>query len=329
MTTPNAPILTAPIGGTIIDLLSVQRFSWTFSDDDPGDTQSAFDLRYRVLAGSWTTVPVTSVNSFLDIAGSAFTANDYEWQVRTYDALGGVGPYSASSFFTAASTPAVPTITAPTVGATISNTSNVTWSAPSQTAYQLRRVGDASGSPDLGTVYFDTGEVTDAIARALVVDFPTNNQVEHVQVRVKNAGLWSPWATAQITVSFTAPTPPTFTVAADQATASITVTVTNPASTPAAASNAIYVRHSDDPGYGERIANGLPPNTAWTWWTPASGVEYEFRVLTTGTNGTTIWSVLVIALIYDGGTPTTVYDLILEGGTPSTLYSQIIDGGIP
>ncbi|HBJ73752.1 MAG TPA: hypothetical protein DDY88_08655 [Actinobacteria bacterium] len=308
----------------------MHRFSWTFSDPDPGDTQSAFDLRYRVIAaGSWTDLSATTVNTYVDIVGSAFTANNFEWQVRTYDALGAVGSYSASSFFTAASTPATPTITAPADGATVTNNQNVTWSAPSQTAYQLRRIGDSSGLPDTGTIYSDTGEVTDAVARALSVDFPVNNRFEHVQVRVKNAGLWSAWASARVSVSFTSPSPATFTVTADNATASILVTITNPVSVPAAASNAVYVREASDTGYGQRMANGLLPNTAWTWRTPASGVEYEFRVLTTGATGTTIWSVLMITLIYDGGTPTTVYDLILDGGTPTTVYDRIIDGGIP
>lgn len=327
---PNSPILTAPIGSAIIDLGAVQTFAWTFSDDDPGDSQSAYDLRYRLIgAGSWTTVSATTPVNSRDIAASTFTAGDYEWQVRTYDALGTVGTYCSSAFFTAAVRPPAPSITAPADGATVSNTQNVTWSAPAQTAYQLRTVADASGLPDPGTVYFDTGEVADSIARSLSVDFPVNNRTEHVQVRVKNAGLWSPWATITVTASYTSPAAPTFTVTVDDATASILVTITNPASTPAAVSNAVYVREASDPGYGQRMANGLPPNTAWAFRSPASGIEYEFRVLCTGDNGATIWSALVIALIYYGGVPSTAaWDVSLSAGTPSTLFTQRINGGI-
>ena len=331
MTTPNAPILTSPISGTIIDLLSVQRLSWTFSDPDPGDTQSAYDLRYRVVgSGSWTTVSGTTA-AFHDFTASTFTADSFEWQVRTTDSTAAVGPYSSSEFFTAASAPVAPTITGPADGATVTFTETVTWTAVTRTHYQLRRVADLAGAIDDSTIYFDSGQLADPTAVSLAVTFDTSNRYEHVQVRVKADGLWSAWASILAMVTFTGPAAPTVVATANSATGSIAFTITNPVvgGKPDAASNAVYIRAAGGTGYGDRMAISITPNTSWTWWTPASGVDYEIRVLCTATNGSTTWSEYVYATISSGGTPSTVHTHISSGGTPSTVHTVIKSGGIP
>jgi len=332
MASPNAPALTAPIASIVIDLGITQRFSWTFSDPDPGDTQSQYDLRYRVVgAGSWTDTTETTPNNFRDIAGATFTAADFEWQVRTYDALGADGPYSASEFFTAAAAPSTPTITAPTVDATISNTATLSWSAPSQTDYQARRVADNAGSPNTAIVYFDTGEITSVPLRTLNVAFEINNRYEHVQLRVKNAGLWSAYATARVFVSYTSVAPGTVSVTADSTTASLEVTTVAGAvvgAAPTPVSVDIYVRETSVRGYGQRMAAALVPGGVWRWWTPASGIDYGVRTLTLGSNGSTTWSVLIPNLIYDGGSPDSVPTKNLDGGSPTSIPTKIIDGGL-
>lgn len=226
---PNAPTLVSPIGGTVIDRAITQRFSWTSSDPDAGDSQSKFDLQYRLVgAPSWTAVTGTTPNNFYDMPAATLAAGDYEWQVRTYDALGVVGPYSASSFFTAATAPALPTITTPTSGSTVSNTVSFTWSAPAQTSYQIRKVADIAGVADTATVYFDTAEVVDIAARSRTLTFPVNNRYEHLQVRIKNSGLWSTWASVRVLVSYTAPLVPTLVATPNDATGSIVIAITNP-----------------------------------------------------------------------------------------------------
>lgn len=225
---PNAPTLSSPVGGQVVDLAITQRASWVFSDPDAGDSQSAFDLQYRVVgAGSWTTVSSTTPNNYYDFAPSIFTAGNYEWQVRTYDALGVVGPYSASSFFTAANAPALPTITTPTSGATVSAAVSFTWSAPSQTDFQVRKVADLAGSPDTGTIYYDSGDMVDAVARVLTLAFSVNGRYEHLQVRVKYAGLWSSWASVRVLASYTPPLTPTLVATPSDATGSIVIAITN------------------------------------------------------------------------------------------------------
>jgi hypothetical protein len=299
---PNAPPLNSPATNQPIDRGIVQRFAWTFSDPDPGDSQSAFDLQYRLVgAGTWTTVSGATPNAFYDFAASTFTAGNYEWQVRTYDSQGVVGPFSASSFFTAATAPPAPTITAPVNGSTVQATATLTWSAPNQTDYQIRRVADNAGSADTSTVYYDSGDVVDGVTRSVSVAFPTNNRWEHVQVRIKNAGLWSTWADARVQVSFTPPTVAAFTMSADPATATRTLTITNPApgtGVPATAYNDVYVRTAASStvldtyrpysATGVRIGTALPTNTPFIDRRPAGDpVVYEYRVVAIAVNQTT------------------------------------------
>jgi hypothetical protein len=300
-TPPNAPILSSPANNATIDRGITQRFAWTFSDPDVGDSQSAFDLQYRVVGTTpWTTVSATTPNAFYDFAASTFAAGNYEWQVRTYDSQGVVGPWCSSSFFTAATAPAQPTITAPVNGATVQNTATLTWSAPNQTDYQWRRVADNAGSADTSTIYQDSGDVVDSTTRSVTLTFDTNNRYEHIQVRIKNAGLWSSWADIRVQVSYTPPTTATFTMAADPTTATRTLTITNPApgsGVPATSYNDVYVRTAASStvadtyrpysATGTRIGTALATNTAFVDRTPAgSPVVYEYRVVSVASNGT-------------------------------------------
>lgn len=333
MTAPNAPLLTSPIDAAVVDVDTTTRFTWTFSDPDPGDSQSEFDLRYRVIgAGAWTDINQTTTNEYRDVAGGTFTADDFEWQVRTYDALGAVGPYSASEFFTAADVPSAPTITAPADAATVDVTETATWTAASQTHYQVRTVADASGSPDTSTVYTDTGTVASIAGRSSDLAFAVNNRWEHVQVRIMYAGLWSTWASHRVHAAYTSPVPGTLVVTAEQATASLLVETTEgviSGGEPVAESVDVYVKDVNVRGYGDRLATGVVPTGVWRWWLPVSGVDYDVRTLTHGVGGATSWSVYEYPVLEQGGTPTTVHTLIRSGGGPSTIHTTTQDGGVP
>lgn len=295
-TAPNAPTLTNPIGSAVIDLTASNVFTWTFSDPDTGDTQSAYELRYRIVgAGSWTTTGmVTSAVSSRTIAASTFAAGDYEWQVLTYDAIGAVGPFSSSSFFTAASPPATPTITSPSSGATISSsTSSIVWSTPNQTSYQVRKVADSAGSPDTATVYYDSGEVVDSAARTASLTFPTNSRFEHLQVRVKYSGLWSSWASVRVQVSYTAPATPTAVVTSNSPTGAVTIAATHPTPTgsqPTVTGFDLYRRTVGDTSTGIRVAANVAPTSSFVDWSVASGTAYEYRALDLGNNNTSTYS---------------------------------------
>lgn len=286
---PNAPVQTSPVGGAVIDRGLTLRFDWDFSDPDTVDSQSKYDLRYRVVgAPSWTTVTATTSNTFHDLAAGTLAAGDYEWQVRTYDALGIVGAYSASAFFTAGTPPTGPSITDPITGQTIPAASyNVVWSVPDQDAYQVRRVADLAGVADTGTVYSDTGTLTSVAARSYLLTFDTNNRWEHIQVRVEDAGLWSPWASVRVQVDFTEPPTPEAEVIAYNDTGRILVDITNPTpvgSEPAVSRNDIWRTSSVE---GEmRVAVDVAANGAFNDYAVASGVDYSYFIRAWGDNGT-------------------------------------------
>lgn len=285
---PNAPILSAPADGATIDRNSTNRFAWTFSDPDAGDSQSKFNLYYRLVgAGTWTTITQTIPNPFWDAAAATFTAGDYEWQVETYDAQGVLGARSASSFFTAANPPPTPTITDPINGQTIAaETHTATFSAPNVTASQWRTVADMAGAPNTGTVHQDSGVIESSTSRSHTLAFPVNNRPEHVQVRYRLSGLWSSWYSVAVSVSYTPPPVPT--VQLTPTGTGIVVQVTNP--TPGAGEqpithNEIWVDDGD--GETRRVAT-LPANGTWTYRTPRSGRDYDgaVRVIAVGDNGT-------------------------------------------
>ncbi len=292
-------------------------------------------MRYRLAGpgGAWTDVTGITSNTFYDAPGSTFSVAGFEWQVRTYDALGAVGPFAASEFFNAGDVPATPTITTPAVNATVSVTAAVVWSAPTQASYQVRTVGDLAGAPDTATVYSNTGEVISVPVRTVTANFPINNRFEHVQVRIKLANLWSVWATARVLASYTSPSPGVVTVSGETLTASLLVTLVAAAvgpGEPTPVTVDVYIREIDQSGYGDLRAVGLAPTGEWRWWTPASGVEYAIRSLTHADNDATRWSVLEITHYIDGNTAeTSVWTLYLDGGLPGTVFTKLTDGGIP
>jgi hypothetical protein len=291
---PNAPAIVSPTGGATIDYVAANVFTWTFSDPNPGDTQSAYQIRYKVAgATSWTTMTaVTSPASTWTAPGSTFSAGNWEWQVLTRDAQGLSSPWSASGTFTATTVPATPTITAPVAGGTVtSNPYTVTWSCPDQgDGYQVRTVRDNSGSPDTGTVYQDTGLVADSAARSVSMTFGTNSRYEHVQVRVKNSGTFSSWASVRVQVSWTAPATPTVAVTANSAVAYVLVVATHPTpsgSQPAVSYEDIY-RATDVNGTGAiRIATHRTPHSQYRDYAVSAATNYYYQVKAVATTGTT------------------------------------------
>jgi hypothetical protein len=291
-TAPTAPTGLSPTGGVTLDRTIAQQFSWTFADPDLYDTQASAILQYRLVgAGTWTQIAVGVAPNYT-FSGSALAAGDYEWQVQTTDNNGSVSPFSASSFFTMATPPATPTITAPTSGGTVNNTQLTTWTAAAQDAYQVRTVADSAGTPDTATVYTDSGTVIDTPGRSRTTTFAVNGRHEHIQVRVRSGGLWSLWASIRVLVSFVAPATPTLTVTPDSS-GNITVRVINPAPSggqPVVVSWDVY-RKVGASGTGFRIAKDLTGD--WTDRSPANGVDYRYLVRalgSTGTTGDSAWS---------------------------------------
>lgn len=293
---PNAPSLDYPVGSVTIDRTVDNVFDWTFSDPDEGDSQSQYEFRYRVSGTTtWTTVTVETTATQRTVTANTLTVDDYEWQVRTWDSLGDVGPWSASGFFTAADPPPGPTITDPVNGAIIpSDPYTVLWSASEQEAYQLRRVADDAGVADTATVYSDTGTIT-STARQRSVAFPVTGRFEHVQLRVQRAGIWSDWASSRVDVDYTPPAIPTVELTEEPAKGRILVAITNPtpgAGEPTVTGNDLLRQKTGASGW-TMIANGIAANGSYNDYTPASDQGYDYKVIAHGDNTTTSESAVV------------------------------------
>lgn len=294
---PNAPLLIAPADGSVVDVAGTQRFDWDFSDPDPGDSQSAYNLRYRAVgAATWVeTGWVATPNSYHDVTGAAFTAGTaYEWQVATKDALGVEGPFSGSWFFTAVAEPDAPTWMDPLNGQTLTADSYAgVISAPDVAESEWRLVADNAGSIDESTILQGPVRKTVGDLRTHTFSGLANNTPIWWQARVKFNGLWSKWASVRTPVSFTPPPAPTFVLTPADDPPTILVDITNPTpgpSEPPVTHNEIYVT---DPGKSEeRRADAVPPNGSWLYRTPAGdqagGVDYSgrIRVVAHGDNGT-------------------------------------------
>jgi hypothetical protein len=292
---PNAPTLVGPVGGTVVNRAITQRFSWTVSDPDLGDSQSKYDLQYRTVGSStWTTVTQQTPSQFRDFTGSTFAAADYEWQVRTYDAQGTQGPWSASGFFTAADPPAGATIITPTNGSVIGqSTATLTWSVPNQDAFEVRKVADLAGAPDTATVYWASPTVVNPVTRNYDVPFQTNNRYEHVQVRIRYSGIWTDWATVRVQVSYTPPAKPIVTAVGVDALGvgvqhAVQITVADGGGATTANVCLISVRDQAtwekwDIAYGQALGTFI-------WYAPAANAVYDVAVLVGAPNNTFTWA---------------------------------------
>lgn len=283
-----------PVGNEVIGRDVAQTFIWNFADPD-GDTQSAWEILYRVAGTTpFTTLSGTGSAPQGVVAANTFTVNtQYEYKVRVKDSSGLWGAFSGIETFTARNSPTTPTITAPTNGSTVA-TSNytVTWTSPSgHTAFQVK-------IDNAGTNYLNT--TVNTSATSLAVTFPTNNVSRTISVRVQNNAVWSQWATSTVNILYTPPVEPSAFTAVWSDTGSLgfnnTITVNKTMGTPTGGAPVVnsvdlWAREVGDTGIGIRLTAFTTPNLAFVWYAPAlKGTNYQFRVLMHGANGTDWYS---------------------------------------
>lgn len=295
---PTAPTLTFPVGSTIHDAAEDLSLQFSHNDAD-GDSQVDAEVRYRLLAGSWTTQ--TSLGSDVEytISGAAEPAGDYEWQARTSDSVG-FGSWSSSSYFTFADKPADPVITAPTDASTVTAVSgSVTMTHASTPDYLQVRVTSTDGA----TTHFSSGTVAWATTYGPANLYPeaANDGDVLVEARVKKDGLWSDWDSHTITVDLTPPPMPGLTLS--EATGkTIRSVIVNPAPSggePDLLDNTIHRRQSqdggttwtDEAGTGsyDVVATGVIEDGTWDDYAvgDSSVWDYQYRVVANGDDGTT------------------------------------------
>jgi len=115
LSAPLAPSLLGPTG--VVPDEDATLVTWRHRTAD-ATAQTAAEVRWRVLGGSWTTITGITTAESTTIAAATLSPASYEWQARTKGQHADFGPWSASATFRVAARPAV-AVTAPvtTVGA--------------------------------------------------------------------------------------------------------------------------------------------------------------------------------------------------------------------
>lgn len=307
-TAPSAPTWASTNGAA--DVAAALLVDWNFVDPDAGDTQSAYALRRQIGTGAysywnaanstWGATEVKNITSTTAVTLSAGWGNDldadHKFAVKPWDAADAVGPYGSELVVTPSAL-VNPTLTAPAAAAVLgTSATTATWTVAQQQAYRLR-LYNSTGV----TTLWDSGWVTDTVARDRSIDFVLANSTTYqAGIQTRNAeGLASTEARNTFSVSYTAPATPTLTTVAGTPAGAITITITNPTPTgsqPAVSTNELWVRvaaggsaDGERPvgGTGVRIRTGLSNNAAVIDWAAASGRNYQYLVRAIGTNGTT------------------------------------------
>lgn len=266
--------------GVGIDLTVAHRFSWKHNEAN-GQAQSKYEIEYRVIgAGSWSSTGlITSPNQYHDFAGNFFSANNWEWRVRTTATDGNVSANPTAKAFTAGAAVTAPTVTAPS-GSISTATPTVTWTSSegSRDRYQVEITKDADGA-----IVFDTGEVAGTALSQAVTTALLDKTAYTARVRIKKSGIWSAWATSAFSVAFAKPKTPQVTAAVVSAGGHNLVTITNPAGGDTFASNRINASEDGGASWVE-IAAGLAANATYKDYGAPTGARL-YRIRTYGASG--------------------------------------------
>lgn len=232
---PNAPIL-----GSVpnFDASTANTFTWTFSDPDPGDTQSAFELKIIDVSTGDTVVDtgkVVSVASNYTLPANTLTnGKQYQWAVATWDAQGVEGSYSQYGTFNTAAVPTVQ-VTFPSQNAPdMTSHLTVQWNY-SDPGNNAQATYDVTLEDVNSNVLYDSGSITDpnGTARAYTIPYTlANNSTYQVKVAVTNSqGVAGTSSLVEFTTNFTAPQQPTLNTTPIPTSAKITLAMTNYVST--------------------------------------------------------------------------------------------------
>lgn len=270
---PYAPTLVSPADAATVFFTTGGTIDWTFSDVDAGDTQSAFAIRRKVGAGSYTYYNVAAGTWDASIVWNTSTTSEYtfpsgkwtggttySWSVATKDAAGLAGPFATDRSMVV-DTPPVVTVTGPASPVTNDSTPPVTWTftdaeSNTQQAYQVKiESGSYGTTPGSGTTKVDSGEVVTTTQSYTPTVEMVNGTTYRAFVRLKmNNGAYSDWAYTTFTMSLTPPGAPTLTVQPDAGRVRLNVTGTH--ATASFPTTTFRVEYSDDGGTTWRTVRG-------------------------------------------------------------------------
>lgn len=180
--------LISPVSA-FVDGDAPSRFTW-MHEIPTGSAQTAYDLQYSTDNGEhWTSFAagVASAEQHADILAGTLPAGTLLWRARTYNTDNVAGDWSAVATIVVQAAPAAPSI----MSASASPRPVIAWQAVGQQAYRVR-----AGEYDTGAVY--------GTAKTYKIPIYLPDGPMTIQVAVQNAfGLWSPWASVDITIAHT------------------------------------------------------------------------------------------------------------------------------
>lgn len=227
---PTAPVLNPRAN---YDASAAATFSWTFTDPNAGDTQSAYDLEIQRTDTNATVVATGKTSSTVstrNVTGGTLTNGlSYRWRVRTWDAADTVGPFSDWGTFSTSAGGAV-TITDPALdnpANVVTDEIQVSWNVAGTTQDSYRVILKRN---DTGGTVSDSGWIVSTATTYLVTGMVTG--VEHtIQVQVRNASLvTSGIGSRLVTPNYGTPEVPVVTVTPIPAEGYVLVSVDNPIS---------------------------------------------------------------------------------------------------
>ena len=303
---PNPPSWdTTTIGynnGAAADVNAALNLAWLFSDPDTNDTQSAWALSRQIGAGTvqylrasdstWQATEQKNVGATTSrtlAAGWGLDADaPHSYAVKVWDSADLASQYS-QAFVVVPSVKVNPTITAPTAGGVISTDQvTATWTVAQQTAYRVTLAMNPGGF-----VVHDSGWRTSTDTSYTVPTRLGDGSGWTLTVQTRNSeGLASNVVTVTFTVDYLEPPAPTLVATPQPANGVISVAITNPAPSggqPAVVDQDLWRRPVGDTSEGVRVGEGLLGGVTYGDWRAVSGVNYEYRVLARGLNGTSIF----------------------------------------
>jgi hypothetical protein len=303
---PNIPTWVqppTPQSGSAWDVAVILPLDWSFSDQDPGDTQSAFAVSkqvgvaalsyWRASDSTWQAGEVqnTSGSTILNVPAATMAATDAAttFKVKVWDSASLASQYSAG-IIVIPSTPVNPTITAPTAAQVLTTGSvTFTWTVSEETAYRVTLTTNPGG-----VLSFDSGWITGSALTYTPNFVLVNGSGWTGTVQTKNnEGLASSVVSVNFTVSYTPPATPTLVCTPISASGYIQVAITNPTPSggqPVVSSQELWRRVGTDDTTQVRLVTGLASNVTYNDWRAAAVTSYQYRTQVFGVNGTATFS---------------------------------------
>jgi hypothetical protein len=309
---PNAPSLVVTSG---FDATQPFIFAWTPSDPNPADSQFDYEIQVQRVSDNVNLVATgqvaSAVTNYTMAANVLANAVAYRWCVRTTDALGVVGAWSAYSAFTTSAIGTL-TITSPATDDVAGvNTSSVpiVWTYSQVNGYtQTQRRVLVTRTSD-GAILSDTTMQASTVGNYTITGLLSDTEYA-VQVSIITNAPGTPTVTQTrlVTPSFAAPDTPTVTITPGAST--LTVAIGNPTPTgsrPSVLENDLYRRLTGSGAAFVRVAV-LPVNGAYVDHAVASGTSYDYQVITIST-----------------AVPATSVEVLAVGVAPALMGAWIYD----